>query len=104
MYMYINEYCSPNILQCRTYSTVSVEVRKTQHKYIVGPKGQGLQEVLQTTGVWVEVPSSDSDVNTITLRGPQEKLGQALTVVILLCVLVVANEGQWVELSEPPGH
>ena len=70
-------------LQCRTYGTVSVEVKKTQHKYIVGPRGQGLQEVLQTTGVWVEVPPSDSDVNTITLRGPQEKLGQALTVVNL---------------------
>ena len=69
------------LLQCRTYGTVSVEVRKTQHKYIVGPKGQGLHEVLQTTGVWVEVPPSESDVNTITLRGPQEKLGQALTVV-----------------------
>jgi hypothetical protein len=62
---------------------VSVEVKKTQHKYIVGPRGQGLQEVLQTTGVWVEVPPSDSDVNTITLRGPQEKLGEALTVVRL---------------------
>ena len=71
-------------LQCRTYGTVSVEVKKTQHKYIVGPRGQGLQEVLQTTGVWVEVPPSDSDTNTITLRGPQEKLGQALTVVSLL--------------------
>ena len=70
-------------LQRRTYGTVSVEVKKTQHKYIVGPRGQGLQEVLQTTGVWVEVPPSDSDVNTITLRGPQEKLGQALTVVSL---------------------
>ena len=60
---------------------MSVEVKKSQHKYIVGPRGQGLQEVLQTAGVWVEVPPSDSDVNTITLRGPQEKLGQALTVV-----------------------
>ena len=60
---------------------MSVEVRKSQHKYIVGPRGQGLQDVLQTTGVWVEVPPSDMDVNTITLRGPQEKLGQALTVV-----------------------
>ena len=69
------------LLQVRTYGSVSVEVKKSQHKYIVGPRGQGLQEVLQTTGVWVEVPPSDSDVNTITLRGPQEKLGQALTVV-----------------------
>lgn len=63
----------------RTCSTVPVEVRKSQHKYIVGPRGQGLQEVLQSTGVWVEVPAPDADVNTITLRGPQEKLGQALT-------------------------
>ena len=30
-------------------------------------------------GVWVEVPSTDSDSNTITLHGPQEKLGAALT-------------------------
>ena len=74
-------YAPRSYLQCRTYGTVSVEVKKSQHKYIVGPRGQGLQEVLQTTGVWVEVPPSDADSNTITLRGPQEKLGQALTVV-----------------------
>ena len=38
------------LLQKRTCSTVSVEVRKSQHKYIIGPRGQGLQEILQTTG------------------------------------------------------
>ena len=36
--------------QKRNCATVSVEVRKTQHKYIVGPRGQGLQEILQTSG------------------------------------------------------
>lgn len=65
----------------RSCSTVSVEVKKTQHKYVVGPKGHVLQEILQSTGVWVEVPSLDCDSNTITLRGPQDKLGQALTLV-----------------------
>lgn len=59
--------------------SISVEVRKSQHKYIVGPRGHVLQEILQVTGVWVEVPSPESDSNTITLRGPQDKLGQALT-------------------------
>merc|ERR1712050_53587 len=34
---------------------------------------------LQETGVFVEMPSSDSTSETITLRGPQEKLGLALT-------------------------
>ena len=69
----------PSPLQKRTCSTVSIEVRKSQHKYIIGPRGQGLQEILLNSGVWVEVPSTDSDSNTITLRGPQEKLGHALT-------------------------
>lgn len=31
------------------------------------------------SGVFVEVPSLSSEDNTITLRGPQEKLGVALT-------------------------
>ena len=66
-------------LQKRTIADISVEVRKSQHKYIVGPRGLVLQEILLTTGVWVEVPSADVDSHTITLHGPQEKLGQALT-------------------------
>ncbi len=72
---------SLSVVQMQNCSTVSVEVRKSQHKYIVGPRGHGLQEILQVSGCWVEVPSLDSDVNTITLRGPGEKLGQALTLV-----------------------
>ena len=34
----------------RKCNTVSVEVRKSQHKYIIGPKGIGLQEILAATG------------------------------------------------------
>ncbi|KAH1009812.1 vigilin [Dendroctonus ponderosae] len=62
-------------------TTVSVEVSKSQHKYVVGPKGATLAEILQKTGVSVEMPPSDSSVDTITLRGPPEKLGLALNVV-----------------------
>lgn len=39
---------------------VSVEVPKSQHKYIIGPKGQTIAEILETTGVSVEMPQSDS--------------------------------------------
>ena len=35
------------------------------------------------TGVWVNVPATDVESDSITLRGPQEKLGQALTMVSL---------------------
>jgi len=60
-------------------TTVSVEVKKTQHRYIIGPKGNSINEILADTGVFVEMPSNDSESETITLRGPQDKLGLALT-------------------------
>ena len=56
-------------------ATVSVEVKKSQHRYVIGPKGNSINEILSETGVYVEMPSSDSPSETITLRGPQEKLG-----------------------------
>lgn len=65
----------------RKCQTVSVEVRKSQHKYVIGPRGNNLHEILATTGVSVEVPVLDSPSETITLRGEQDKLGPALTMV-----------------------
>lgn len=59
-------------------SVVAVEVARSQHKYIIGPRGATIQEILQLTGVSVEMPPSDSNTDTVTLRGPQEKLGEAL--------------------------
>lgn len=56
-----------------------MEVKKSQHKYVIGPKGNSLQEILERTGVSVEIPPSDSISETVILRGEPEKLGQALT-------------------------
>uniref|UniRef100_A0A8C9JPU8 Vigilin n=1 Tax=Panthera tigris altaica TaxID=74533 RepID=A0A8C9JPU8_PANTA len=60
-------------------TTIAVEVKKSQHKYVIGPKGNSLQEILERTGVSVEIPPSDSISETVILRGEPEKLGQALT-------------------------
>uniref|UniRef100_A0A3B4B6H3 K Homology domain-containing protein n=1 Tax=Periophthalmus magnuspinnatus TaxID=409849 RepID=A0A3B4B6H3_9GOBI len=60
-------------------TTISVEVKKSQHKYIIGPKGNTLQEILEATGVSVEMPPLDSASETIILRGEPDKLGPALT-------------------------
>lgn len=68
-------------MQQRKSNTVAVEIAKSQHKYIIGPKGSGLSEILEAVGVSVEVPPNDSDSQTITLRGPAESLGTALTLV-----------------------
>ncbi|XP_054712100.1 vigilin-like [Uloborus diversus] len=65
----------------RNCQMVGVEVPKSQHKYVIGPRGQNLQEILQETGVSVEMPHPDSDSETITLRGERAKLGPALTLV-----------------------
>ena len=60
---------------------MSVEVRKSQHKFVIGPRRSGLYEILAETDVSVEVPSQESPSETITLRGEQDKLGPALTMV-----------------------
>uniref|UniRef100_A0A4D5R9H2 Vigilin n=1 Tax=Scolopendra viridis TaxID=118503 RepID=A0A4D5R9H2_SCOVI len=65
----------------RKCQTVSVEVRKSQHRYVIGPRGNTLQEILAQTGVSVEIPPFESSTETITLRGEQDKLGPALTLV-----------------------
>ena len=91
-------------LQKRKCQTVSVEVRKSQHKYVIGPRGNNLQEILASTGVSVEVPSLESMSETITLRGEQDKLGPALTMVyskvILSSYCVFFKENLYVFLSQ----
>jgi transcription antitermination factor NusA-like protein len=77
----------------RKCATVSVEVKKSQHRYVIGPKGNSINEILAETGVSVEMPSNDSESETVTLRGPQEKLGLALTKVYekansVVCLIV----------------
>ncbi|KAF2362558.1 K domain type 1 [Trinorchestia longiramus] len=61
--------------------TVSVEVPKHQHKHVVGTKGCNIAEILQLFNVSVDVPPQISNSASITLRGPQDKLGSALTMV-----------------------
>uniref|UniRef100_A0A8C8MLN1 Vigilin n=1 Tax=Oncorhynchus tshawytscha TaxID=74940 RepID=A0A8C8MLN1_ONCTS len=60
-------------------TTIAVEVKKSQHKYVIGPKGNTLQEILEKTGVSVEIPPPDSNSETVILRGEPDRLGQALT-------------------------
>ncbi|CAH1240049.1 HDLBP [Branchiostoma lanceolatum] len=76
----------------RKTCTISVEVRKSQHKYVIGPKGNNLAEILATTGVSVEMPPLDTPTETILLRGEQDKLGTALTQVYARANSVVIDE------------
>lgn len=62
-------------------TSVGVEVPRAQHKYVIGPRGGTIQEILRITGVSVEMPASDAATDTIILRGPHDKLGNALATV-----------------------
>lgn len=59
-------------------TTVNMEVKKAQHKYILGPNGQNLRNLFAKTGVSVELPH-ESESETITLRGERSKLAPALS-------------------------
>ncbi|XP_064409090.1 vigilin isoform X2 [Latimeria chalumnae] len=76
----------------RKTTTISVEVKKSQHKYIVGPKKNTLQEILDTTEVSVEMPPLESSSETILLRGEPDKLGPALTQVYAKAKSVMVAE------------
>jgi len=77
--------------QMRLSEVVAVEVKKSQHKYIIGTKGQNLHEILAETGVSVEVPPLDTPSDTVTLRGDANKLGMALTAVYTKVSIVIVH-------------
>ncbi|CAB4021572.1 eukaryotic translation initiation factor 4 gamma 1 isoform X1 [Paramuricea clavata] len=62
----------------RRVTAVSIEVKKSEHKYVTGPKGHALQEIFASTGVSVEMPPLESDTEAITLRGEPDRLSTAL--------------------------
>lgn len=72
--------------------TVAIEVKKQQHRYVIGPRGAGIQDILQLSGVSVEVPPFDSDSETVTLRGEPDKLGNALSLVYEKANSIVSTE------------
>merc|ERR1712168_1301367 len=73
-------------------STVSVEVKKSHHRYVIGPRGSSIQEILRSSGVSVEMQPLDCDNETITLRGMSDKLGDALTLVYEKANSIVQSE------------
>ncbi|KAF6768220.1 hypothetical protein AHF37_06916 [Paragonimus kellicotti] len=66
--------------QVKSYKTLPVCVKKSQHHLVSKPRGSGLAEILAETGVSVEVPT-DPISEEIILCGRPEDLGRALSMV-----------------------
>lgn len=58
---------------------LSIQIPKTQHKLIIGKNGSIVQEIFRDSDVYVHVPKSDSNSDTIYLYGEDAKLGTALS-------------------------
>lgn len=72
--------------------TVSIQVEKGQHRFVIGPQRSGIAEILRDTDVSVEVPAEDSESKTITLRGDPGKLGTALALVYSKASSIITAE------------
>jgi len=60
---------------------IEIEISKTQHRFIIGPKGRTLQDILAETGCAVELPRPDALSETVIIRGLPDKIGAALNAV-----------------------
>jgi predicted PilT family ATPase len=72
--------------------TVSIQVDRNQHRFVIGHQRSGLSEILRDTGVSVEVPPEEAESKTITLRGDSAKLGAALAMVFAKASSVITGE------------
>lgn len=66
----------------KNVTSITVQVARTQHRYVIGQSRSGIHEVLKKTGVVVEVPSEESGSDQITLIGNACDLAPALDLVI----------------------
>jgi len=65
----------------RTCGELTARVPKHKHKYVIGPKGVNLDEIMERFQVVVDIPPADSEEDMLVLRGNQASLVHALTCV-----------------------
>jgi len=66
----------------RTNKSISVNVNKKQHRFVIGPKGAFIQEIFKETGCLVTVPPLDSPKEEVVVSGDDAKLLAALQKVL----------------------
>ncbi|KAI1727538.1 KH domain-containing protein [Ditylenchus destructor] len=77
--------------------SLTCKVPKAQHRFIIGTKRSGIEEILRDTDVIVDVPVEDDESETITLRGQPAKLGDALSQVYAKASSIISMEIRYSE-------
>lgn len=75
---------------------VEFQITKSQHRNIIGTKGQNVQDIFKNYDVYVQVPRIEQDSETITLFGEDSNIGNALTQ-----VYAIANSIITVQIPAP---
>ncbi|CAD6197714.1 unnamed protein product [Caenorhabditis auriculariae] len=73
-------------------TSITFQIARTQHRYIIGQQRSGIHEILKQTGVVVEVPSEESNSDMITLIGEANKLATALPLVVERASSVITQQ------------
>ncbi|TPX52396.1 hypothetical protein SeMB42_g01460 [Synchytrium endobioticum] len=61
--------------------TSQLQVSKKQHRFVIGMRGSGLQEIFRDTACAVEVPPASDPSDMITVRGVEDNIGRAVQAV-----------------------
>lgn len=69
-----------------------MNVARTQHRFIMGHQRSGLDEIFKETNVVVDLPPEEEESDAVTLRGPQARLGDALSSVYARASSIVSKE------------
>ncbi|TPX33201.1 hypothetical protein SmJEL517_g03857 [Synchytrium microbalum] len=65
----------------RRIKTSSLQVSKKQHRFVIGQRGSGLQEIFKETGCAVDVPPASDPSEMIAVRGAEDRIGKAIQAV-----------------------
>ena len=80
-----------------------MEVPREQHRYVQGSRSVNLHSILESTGVWVDLPPHDSDSNSVTLRGNPAKFGDALNIIFAkVTIRLLLTTACWIFMKIGP--
>jgi exosome complex RNA-binding protein Rrp4 len=78
-------------------ASITCNIPRVQHRYILGTRRSGLDEILRQTDVVVDVPPENDNSDVLTLRGDTSKLATALALVYQKATSVITKEIKYQE-------
>uniref|UniRef100_A0A914Y922 K Homology domain-containing protein n=1 Tax=Panagrolaimus superbus TaxID=310955 RepID=A0A914Y922_9BILA len=78
-------------------ASITCNIPRVQHRYILGTRRSGIDEILRQTEVVVDVPPENDTSDVITLRGDTSKLATALALVYQKATSVITKEIKYEE-------